>query len=378
VFSVVERMRGTLFALVGIAVGIAAVVATVGTASSAGASVLMGLDTVEARTITAQPAPNVGSSTVLPRAALDATEALPGVAAAGVYASTGEVVARTLPPWYDVLGGTTLQTYEVTLGLQTACSSVILAGRWFTEDDTALGRVVLGASAAVALGVDRVGDGRTVFLGDDVHEVIGVLRVPATTPLSNAILMLSEDGADGGPPISALLVQAEPGWGRAVSHALSVLLDPNRTGSITISTPVDYAAVQQRIQGDVNGLYVVLGGISMLVGAIGIANTRLMAVYERSVEIGLRRSLGATRGNIMLQFALESAILGLLGGLLGAASGVMTVVAIALTHRWPPVLMIWIPLAGPLIGLGIGTLAGLYPAIRAARVEPVSALRGGG
>lgn len=115
----------------------------------------------------------------------------------------------------------------------------------------------------------------------------------------------------------------------------------------------------------------------MLVGAVGIVNTRLMAVFARVSEIGLRRALGATRGAVLLQFGLEASLLGLAGGLLGASASIVAVVVIATANGWPPDLNPILPAAGALAGLVIGTLAGVYPATRAARVEPVDALRGG-
>lgn len=376
VFCMTERMRTTLFGMIGIAVGIAAVVATVGAAASGGASVLMSFDTTQARTMTAQPAR--GASTQLTSTGLAAIQELPGVASAGAYVHLEDVTARTLPPWDDALGGVTVQTYSVTEGLQAACSCTIRAGRWFSPADEGLPRVVLGAGAAAALNVNRVGGGRAIFLNDDPYQVIGIIQTSTEAPLSNGVLLLWPMPSASQSAFTAMVIQADPAHGQVVRKAITIALDPNQTGGITVSDLVDYSAVEGRIRGDIDSLYIVLGGLSMLVGAISITNTRLMAVFERSGEIGLRRALGATHGTIMSQFALESAILGLIGGLVGSAVGVLTTVIIAAAHGWPPVLAIWVPMAGPPVGLAIGTLAGLYPAIRASRVEPVAALRGDG
>jgi ABC-type antimicrobial peptide transport system permease subunit len=124
-------------------------------------------------------------------------------------------------------------------------------------------------------------------------------------------------------------------------------------------------------------LFLVLGGVSLLVGAIGIANVTLVSVLERVGEIGLRRALGAARRHVAAQFLMESTAMGLVGGIIGASMGVLLVVAISAARTWTPVLDPWVPLAAPLVGALTGLVAGLYPAIRASALEPVEALRAG-
>ncbi len=123
------------------------------------------------------------------------------------------------------------------------------------------------------------------------------------------------------------------------------------------------------------GLLIVLGRVSLVIGLVGIANTTFVAVIERTPEIGVRRAIGAHRGHITAQFLIEATMLGTLGGLIGSGIGVLTVVLACVTRQWTAVLVWRLAVAGPLLGAVTGVLAGLLPAWRAARVEPISALR---
>jgi ABC-type antimicrobial peptide transport system permease subunit len=142
-----------------------------------------------------------------------------------------------------------------------------------------------------------------------------------------------------------------------------------------VTAPPEPRRARAGVERDLNSLFLLLGGVSLFVGAIGIANVTLVSVLERVGEIGLRRSLGAARRHIAAQFLLESSALGLVGGIIGAALGTLVVVAVAATRTWTPVLEGWVPIGAALLGGVVGFLAGAYPSLRAARLEPVEALR---
>ena len=144
-----------------------------------------------------------------------------------------------------------------------------------------------------------------------------------------------------------------------------------------VASPPEPQRVRDAVQEDLNVLFLILGGVSLLVGAIGIANVTLVSVIERTGEIGLRRALGASRGHIAAQFLLEGGTMGLTGGILGASLGILVVVGVSAYNAWTPVLEPQVPLAAPFAGAVIGVLSGAYPALRASRMEPVDALRAG-
>jgi putative ABC transport system permease protein len=122
-------------------------------------------------------------------------------------------------------------------------------------------------------------------------------------------------------------------------------------------------------------LFLFLAAISLVIGAVGIANTTFVGVIERTAEIGLRRSFGARPRHVAAQFLAESAVLGTLGGLVGTSLGVGTVLLIAIINDWTAILHPLTVGPAPLVGTVVGLAAGLYPALRAARIEPADALR---
>ena len=174
-----------------------------------------------------------------------------------------------------------------------------------------------------------------------------------------------------------VLIEVEVGAAELIGTQAPVALAPNEPDSLRASWTPPPSRVRADVQSDVNALFLILGAVSLLVGAIGIANVTLVSVLERTGEIGLRRALGATRRHIATQFLGESVALGALAGLVGTSLGIITVVIVSATRQWSPVLDPWLPFAAPAVGALTGLLAGTYPAWKAASTEPIAALRGG-
>jgi putative ABC transport system permease protein len=237
--------------------------------------------------------------------------------------------------------------------------------------------VVLGYEAARSLGITEAAG--QVWLGGRWYTVIGILRRVELAPeIDRAALIgfpiaAADFGYNGHP--SRIYVRAQTERTAEVSTMLSRATDPQRPSDVVVSRPSDALTARLVIAGTTTSLFLGLGTVVLLVGGIGIANVMVISVLERRTEIGLRRALGVARRHIAAQFVVESVVLGGTGGTTGVVLGVLATVAVAYQQDWQPL----VPAAGVLVGFAaafvIGGVAGLYPALRAARLQPTDALR---
>ncbi len=179
-------------------------------------------------------------------------------------------------------------------------------------------------------------------------------------------------GFDGHP--STIYVRADTSQVAAVDSVLAATANPENPSEVDVSQPSSALVAQADAQGAFDDLFLGLGGVALLVGAVGVANIMVISVLERRSEIGLRRALGATKGHIRIQFLSEALVLALLGGAVGVALGVLSTAVYASAKGWTVVVP---PLAwagGFGAALIIGAVAGLLPALRAARMSPTEAM----
>ncbi len=375
--------------LVGTVLGIGALVATIGFAQTAGHQIARQFDAARSTQVVAVAAESeTASGTVttgrLPWDAPERLNRLVGVDAAAIITDVpiGEdrVAAVSVnDPSAPAVAPPPIVASSAHLLDVTGAS--LVTGRMFDEGHDARGDrvVVLGAGAAERLGINRVDTQPSIFIGDAPYAVLGIFDgLTARGDLRNAVVMPTQTArADRG--ITApgeVQARIEVGTGPQVGEQAAIALAPDEPDSIDVTAPSARSNLSQNVQSDVNVIFLILGGIVLLAGALGIANVTMLNVMERIPEIGLRRALGATRRQIAAQFVVESLIVGLLGGLLGAAIAVLAVVGFALSQQWTPIVNGWVALAGVALGALVGLIAGGFPARRASRIEPVAALSG--
>jgi macrolide transport system ATP-binding/permease protein len=239
---------------------------------------------------------------------------------------------------------------------------------------------VLGHKTAKQLGITRLDGSSAIRIGDQVLAVIGILGEVARKHTLLSAVIIPEGTARSLYSLQApqsVVVETAVGATPLLSRQIPITLRPDKPNILKLASPQQPQQLRASVSHDLNLLFLMLGGVSLLVGAIGIANVTLVSVMERVGEIGLRRALGATHRHIAGQFLMESISTGVLGGVPGASIGMVVVVVVAAYQSGTPVIDPFVPLLAPLAGGITGLLAGLYPALRAAALEPIEALRSG-
>lgn len=361
----------------GIAIGVAAMIAVVGISGSGRAEVDRRLDALGTNLLRVAPGATLGGETTrLPADAVRMIDRVPPVREVAATGATGAKVYRNERISVGRTGSLTVLAADD--GLLPAVGARVGRGRWLDAATEAYPAVVLGATAAQRL--DVYTPGTRVWIGGRWFSLIGVLDPVPLAPELDGAALVGRSAArtylrfDGRP--STVYVRADDSAVAAVRAVLPATANPEKPSEVQVSRPSDALAAREAAESTLTGLLLGLGGVALLVGGVGVGNTMVISVLERRPEIGLRRALGATRGQIRTQFVTESLLLSVIGGLGGTVLGTLITAAYALSRGWPTVVPVWATAAGVGATLVIGMLAGLYPAVRASRLAPTVALAG--
>ena len=372
-----RKLRASLSAL-GIAIGVAAIVAVLGLSASSQAGLLAEISKLGTNLLTAQNGQNLtGGTAELPKAAPAMIGQLNGVTSVQDTGTVSNVnVFRS--PLIPTINTNGLTVDAASIGLPATVGTSLAQGRWLNAATAREPVAVLGAAAAQRLGVDRIYPGERIWLGRQWFYVTGILHQALLAPELNSAVFVGFPAAekylgfDGHP--STVYLRTATSKVQAVDNLLAYQANPQNPTGVTVAQPSLALTAQEKAKGAFNGLFLGLGAVALLVGAVGVANIMIISVLERRSEIGLRRALGATKGHIRIQFLSEAILLSLTGGAFGIAAGAAATLIYAQRKGWATV----IPTEAWAGGLGatliIGALAGLWPAIRAARLSPTQAL----
>jgi putative ABC transport system permease protein len=382
-----RRLRAGLSAL-GIAIGVASIVAVLGLSSSSQAGLLREIDRLGTNLLTVEKGQTLtGAQAELPVTAPAMIQRIPGVER---EANTGlvqdaKVYRSPLIPSAETNG---LQVQATSLNLLPAIGSRVAEGRFLNAATATEPVAVLGAVAAERLGIDRIRPGGRIWLDGQWFYLAGILEPVALAEEIDTSVLIGYPAARRylnytgvykgtstlGPP-STIYIRAETDQVDTVQSLLAQTANPESPSEVNVSQPSDALTARAAAKSALNGLFLGLGAVALLVGAVGVANIMVISVLERRSEIGLRRALGATEGQIRTQFLAESILLAVMGGVIGVLAGAIATAIYATSKSWSVVIPAEAWLGGIAAAILIGAVAGLLPAVRASRMPPTVALR---
>jgi putative ABC transport system permease protein len=370
-----RRLRAGLSAL-GIAIGIAAMVAVLGISESSKSDLIATLDRLGTNLLRVAPGQTIfGENAQLPEQARPMIGRINPVESVSAVEQVEATVRRTSYIPEEETGGISVMAAD--LKLLTTLGATVRRGVYLNAATVRYPAVVLGSKAAERLGIDK--PGVKVWLGEHWFTLVGILDAVELAPdLDNTALIglpIAKQlfAAEGS--ATTIYVRADPEDLEDVRRVLGATANPEHPDEVDVSRPSDALEARAAAKTAFTSLFLGLGAVALLVGGVGIANVMVISVLERRSEIGLRRALGATKGHIRLQFVTESLILAGLGGAAGVVLGTVITVVYASNRGWDTVVPWYVPVGGLAAALSIGAVAGLYPAMRAARLAPTDALR---
>ena len=374
-----RRTRAALSAL-GIAIGIAALVAVLGITTSSQSALLAEIDQLGTNLLTVTNGQTLdGHEAELPATATPMIRRIAGVEQAAPTAILGNarVYRSDRVPVFDTGG---LAARAADPALLAVLGGTLRQGTFLSAAESRYPVTVLGYQAARSLGIAAVGGAPPrVFLGGRWFTVTAILNpLPLAPEIDRSALVgfpvaAADLGYDGHP--SLIYVRTDVTATARVAALLGPTANPETPGGAAVSQPSAALTARLAVAQASTTLFLGLGAVALLVGAIGIANVMVIAVLERRSEIGLRRALGAARAHIAAQFLTEAVILGVLGGTAGLLAGTVITEVLARARHWTLLIPPQAYWGGFAVAVAIAALAGLYPAARAARLSPAEALR---
>jgi putative ABC transport system permease protein len=373
-----RKLRASLSAL-GIAIGVGAIVAVLGLASSSQAGLLAEINQLGTNLLTVTNGQSLtGQPAELPEAAPGMVRQLPGVISVQYTAAVSVNAYRSpLVPPIDTDG---LSVDAASLGLPAGAGTSVAQGSYLNAATAKEPVVVLGAEAAQLMGIDRIWPGMRIWVGGQWFYLVGILNPAALAPQIDLSVLVGFPAAqtylgfDGHPSELYVRTVNTSAATTAVDNLLAAQANPEYPNEVNVSQPSQALTAQADAAGAFDTLFLGLGAVALLVGAVGVANIMIISVLERRREIGLRRALGATKGQIRIQFLAEAILLALAGGVAGDIAGAAATAVYAHAKGWAIVIPPDAWAGGFGAALLIGALAGLLPAIRAARMTPTQAL----
>jgi len=373
-----SRLARSVLSAAGIALGIATVVSVLGISGSSRAQLVAEIDALGTNLLTVTPGQSfTGQTVTLPRTAPAMVRRIGPVIAASAIGDVDASVYRNdrIPS----VNTEAITVYAADTSLLATLQGQLASGTFLSTASSQFPAVVLGADAASALGIDRADGSVQVWLAGHWFSVVGILEpLPLAPDLDRTALIgygVAEHLLHSAASPVEIYVRTSPASVAAVTSVLAATADPEAPQDAVVTNPTDALTARADASAAFQSLFLGLGAVALLVGGIGIANVMVIAVLERRGEIGLRRALGASRMHIGIQFTAEAGLLAVAGGAAGAVLGGFATTVYAAARHWNAVVPVPVLLAAVGIALLLGAVAGLYPALRAARLAPAEALR---